>query len=112
MYNDIEQHEGTPVFCSDLAELYRPSKFTSDFTRFAQHKSFAVTLHGLRHTHASLLLQHVPIQYVSMRLGHEGIEITYKTYSHFLPGDDGGSADAWSKLATPPGTVLLALPAA
>lgn len=58
-YNDIEQGEDTPVFCSDLGELYRPSKFTSDFSRFAQHKSFAVTLHGLRHTHASLLLKRV-----------------------------------------------------
>lgn len=57
MYNDIEQGEDTPVFCSDLGELYRPSKFTSDFSRFARHKSFAVTLHGLRHTHASLLLK-------------------------------------------------------
>lgn len=101
-----------PVFCSDLAEPYRPSKFTSDFARFAQHKSFAVTLHGLRHTHASLLLkQHVPIQYVSMWLGHESIEITYRTYSHFLPRDDSGSAEKWGDLAALPagvGGMLLA----
>lgn len=50
MYNDIEQDEGTPVFCSDFA-----------------------------------------------RLGHESIEITYKTYSHFLPGDDGGSSEDWGE---------------
>ena len=63
------------MFCSDLGELYRPSKFTSDFTRFAQHKSFDLTLHGTRHTHASLLLKKgVPIQYVSSRLGHESID--------------------------------------
>lgn len=69
MYNDIEQGEDTPVFCSDLGELYRPSKFTSDFSRFAQHKSFDLTLHGTRHTHASLLLKKgVPIQYASSRL--------------------------------------------
>lgn len=86
MYNDIEQGEDTPVFCSDLGELYRPSKFTSDFSRFAQHKSFDLTLHGTRHTHASLLLKKgVPIQYVSSRLGHESIEITYKIYAHFSP---------------------------
>lgn len=91
VYNDIEQGEDTPVFCSDLGELYRPSKFTSDFSRFAQHKSFDLTLHGTRHTHASPLLKKgVPIQYVSSRLGHESIEITYKIYAHFLPGDDGG----------------------
>ena len=85
MYNDIEQDEGTPVFCSD-------------FARFAQHKSFAVMLHGLRHTHASLLLKRgVSIQYDFARLGHESIEITYKTYSHFLPGDDGGSSEDWGE---------------
>ncbi len=50
MYNDIEQDEGTPVFCSDFA-----------------------------------------------RLGHESIEITYKTYSHFLPGDDDGSSEDWGE---------------
>ena len=113
LYNDIEQNEETPVFCNDLGELYRPSKLTSDFSRFTQQKRFDVTFHGLRHTHASLLLkQGVPIQYVSMRLGHESIEITYKTYSHFLPGDDGGSADAWSKLAALPGAAPNMLPAA
>lgn len=113
LYNDIEQNEETPVFCNDLGELYRPSKLTSDFSRFTQQKRFDVTFHGLRHTHASLLLkQGVSIQYVSMRLGHESIEITYKTYSHFLPGDDGGSADAWSKLAALPGAAPNMLPAA
>ena len=113
MYNDIEQGEDTPVFCSDLGELYRPSKFTSDFTRFAQHKSFDLTLHGTRHTHASLLLKKgVPIQYVSSRLGHESIEITYKIYAHFLPGDDGGSSEKWGDLAELPKDVFGLLPAA
>lgn len=113
MYNDIEQGEDTPVFCSDLGELYRPSKFTSDFIRFAQHKAFPVTLHGLRHTHASLLLKKgIPIQYVSARLGHESIEITYRTYSHFLPGDDGGSAEKWGDLAAMPEDIIGLLPAA
>ena len=113
MYNDIEQDEDTPVFCSDLGELYRPSKFTSDFSRFAQHKSFDLTLHGTRHTHASLLLKKgVPIQYISSRLGHESIEITYKIYAHFLPGDDVGSSEKWGDLAELPKDIFGLLPAA
>ena len=113
MYNDIEQGEDTPVFCSDLGELYRPSKFTSDFSRFAQHKSFDLTLHGTRHTRASLLLKKgAPIQYVSSRLGHESIEITYKIYAHFLPGDDGGSSEKWGDLAALPKDIFGLLPAA
>lgn len=113
LYNDIEQSEETPVFCNELAELYWPSKFTSDCSRFAKHRGFAVTLHGLRHTHASILLvKGVPIYHVSSRLGHENIEITYKAYSHFIPGDDGGSSDTWSDLATLPEGAIALLPAA
>ncbi len=38
------------------------------------------------------------IQYVSLRLGHENIQITHKIYAHFLTGDDGGSADVWQSV--------------
>ena len=42
-------------------------------------------LHSLRHTHASMLLGHrFSIQYVSKRLGHANIEITWRVYSHLL----------------------------
>lgn len=44
-----------------------------------------ITFHGLRHTHASLLLLHnVNIVYVSKRLGHSDITTTAKVYSHLL----------------------------
>lgn len=44
-----------------------------------------INLHGLRHTHASVLLyQKVSVNYVSERLGHKDVEITWKTYSHIL----------------------------
>lgn len=43
------------------------------------------TLHSLRHTHASMLLSKgFSIQYVSKRLGHANIEITWRVYSHLL----------------------------
>ncbi|KGI00278.1 site-specific integrase [Oenococcus oeni] len=45
----------------------------------------SVTIHGLRHTHASLLLANgVSMQYVSKRLGHANLMITEKVYSHLL----------------------------
>lgn len=45
----------------------------------------AITVHGLRHTHASVLLyKKVSIYYVSERLGHAGIDITLRTYSHVV----------------------------
>lgn len=44
-----------------------------------------ITIHGLRHTHASLLLyKKVSIYYVSERLGHSNIETTLKEYAHIV----------------------------
>lgn len=44
-----------------------------------------ITFHGLRHTHASILISHgVDIAYVSQRLGHKNIAITLSTYAHLL----------------------------
>ena len=44
-----------------------------------------VTIHALRHTHASsLLYAGATIQYVSERLGHADIATTYNTYTHVL----------------------------
>lgn len=102
MYNGIEQTPDTPVLCDDLGQNYRPSKYTSDFKAFAGQHDFDVTLHGLRHTHASLLLRNgTPIADVSRRLGHESVDITYRFYSHFIPGDDGGTADVWEGATEP-----------
>ena len=44
-----------------------------------------VTLHGLRHTHASVLISSgISIASVSKRLGHSNISITQKVYMHLL----------------------------
>ncbi|MDN4607180.1 tyrosine-type recombinase/integrase [Sporosarcina highlanderae] len=44
-----------------------------------------ITVHGLRHTHSSILLyKGVSILYVSERLGHSNIDITTSTYAHVL----------------------------
>jgi integrase len=40
-----------------------------------------ITIHGLRHTHASILLyEGVNVSYVSSRLGHGEIETTFNNY--------------------------------
>lgn len=45
-----------------------------------------LTLHGLRHCHAALLLSAgVHAKVVSERLGHSNIAITLDVYSHVLP---------------------------
>jgi integrase len=49
--------------------------------------------HGLRHTHASLLLgSGASIKAVSARLGHATATMTLATYAHLLPGADEDAA--------------------
>jgi integrase len=44
------------------------------------------TPHDLRHCFASVALSRgVPITDVSRWLGHRSVDLTYRTYSHFLP---------------------------
>lgn len=45
-----------------------------------------ITLHDLRHSHASLLISKGQnILVVAQRLGHTDISMTLNTYSHLLP---------------------------
>ncbi|HEY8283238.1 MAG TPA: tyrosine-type recombinase/integrase, partial [Chloroflexota bacterium] len=54
-----------------------------------------ITFHGLRHTHATLLLlRGVNAKAVSARLGHAGIQITLDTYAHLLPEMEEQAANA------------------
>ena len=44
-------------------------------------------MHGLRHTHASILLyKKASINYVSERLGHNDIQTTLNKYAHITKG--------------------------
>jgi integrase len=50
-------------------------------------------IHGLRHTHASQLLNAgVNIKAVASRLGHSSAALTLSTYAHLLPGADEDAA--------------------
>jgi integrase len=49
-------------------------------------KEWKVTLHGLRHSHAShLLASNIHPKIVQERLGHSSIAITMDIYSHLMP---------------------------
>jgi integrase len=64
-----------------------PAGTTRAFARLVRRAGVrAVTLHGLRHTHATPLLgANVHPKVVSERLGHATVGITLDTYSHVLP---------------------------
>jgi integrase len=54
-----------------------------------------IRLYDLRHTYATLLLcRNVHPKYVQELFGHASIAQTLDTYSHVLPGMDGGIGDA------------------
>ena len=57
------------------------------------------TFHGLRHTHATLLLQQeVNPKIVQERLGHSSIKVTMDTYSHVLPDTQRQAVDAMERI--------------
>jgi len=53
-----------------------------------------ITVHGLRHTMATLMMQAgVPVKVVQERLGHADAAMTLNIYSHVLPGMQQDAAD-------------------
>lgn len=82
--------EGCPEDYSIIAHYYGKRPFNSTFAkRLAEDCKTAgvnvVSLHALRHTHASLLISNgISIQTVATRLGHSNTVTTQKTYIHML----------------------------
>lgn len=74
-----------------------PSKW---FRTFADAHGFpGLTFHGLRHIHASVLLQHnVDIQSISARMGHSDPSITLRAYSDAMQARDLDAALAMDQL--------------
>ena len=58
-----------------------------------------ISLHDLRHTHATLLLKaNVPVKVVSERLGHANVAFTMAIYQHVLPGMQAEAAATFAGL--------------
>ena len=81
-----------------------PSKW---FRKFADaHGYQGLTFHGLRHVHATILLQnHVDIQSVSSRMGHSDPSITLRAYADAMPARDQEAAATLNQLLLSSGTV-------
>lgn len=62
-------------------------------------RPWGITLHGLRHTQATLLIAAgVSLKVVSERLGHASTAITLDLYTHTAPEQDRAAADTMSGL--------------
>jgi integrase len=86
------------VFASEHGKPYRPDSLTQAFARLVARSGIdPISFHGLRHTHATLLLaQGQPVKVVSERLGHASIQITLNTYAHVMPGQQAEAATAFA----------------
>jgi integrase len=60
-----------------------------------------IRYHDLRHTAASLMLNHqIPVIVVSRRSGHAKPSITLDIYGHLIPGIQEGAAQLMDELIT------------
>lgn len=80
-----DRAEDKPIFVHVEGKIYN-STANSALARLCKKSNVPViSIHGLRHTHASLLLfAGVSIASVARRLGHASITTTQKTYIHII----------------------------
>ena len=79
--------EPNAVFTSVTGHFYDRSLLNTQFRRFMSHhpELHRVTIHGLRHTHASLLiLAGENLDAISKHLGHASADITSRVYAHLM----------------------------
>jgi integrase len=72
-----------------------PDTFGRAWSRLAKGLGIEVSFHGLRHTHASMLIdRNVDVVTISKRLGHSSPAITLQVYAHLFRKDDSKAAAA------------------
>lgn len=88
------------VFVKADGTSMHPDIFSQLFDRnVAKVKVPVISLHDLRHTHATLLLKAgVHVKVVSERLGHANVAFTMNVYQHVLPGMQAEAADTFALL--------------
>jgi integrase len=86
--------DSAPVFAAADGGHLRPSVLSKTWARvMAAIGMPRVTLHSLRHTHASMLIASgMDILTVSRRLGHSSPTITLAVYGHLIHGTDDRAA--------------------
>jgi integrase len=94
-------YEGTEgiVFTRENAQRVSPNAVSKAFLRAQAGLGLPrVTIHGLRHSHATILLRdRVPVHIVSKRLGHKDPSVTLNVYADVIPDDDSSAVDTFSK---------------
>lgn len=103
--------DGTPVHPNTASTWFDSAQHRLTKATIAARKAAPVatatatlpglTLHGLRHTHATLGLSNgVPLHTMSKRLGHSSVSVTGDIYGHYVPDADSGAAELIASLVT------------
>ena len=87
LLDDYRKTNDTPWICiTKENKRMTPASLQNGYYRIRKELGIEVTLHGLRHGQATMLLAAgVPVKVVSERLGHSNVYITQDTYAHVLP---------------------------
>jgi len=96
----IEPKGDELVFVKPDGSWVHPHSFSQVLDRkVAKLDVPTISLHDLRHTHATLLLKaRVPVKVVSERLGHANVAFTMAVYQHVLPGMQAEAASTFEDL--------------
>jgi integrase len=86
--NGVRLTADDPVCAHDDGRPLRPGSLTGWCGRHG------FRLHSVRHLNASTLIMSQPVPIVAQRLGHSRPDVTLRTYSHVLPGQDQAAAEA------------------
>ena len=91
------------IFPSSIGTPMDHSNLVKNFKRVIASAGLPVIrFHDLRHSSASLMLNHgVPPIIASRRLGHSRVSITLDTYGHLIPELQSEAADLMDELITP-----------
>lgn len=82
--------DGCPVLPDYASKRFKATQKVDGLPR--------LTLHGLRHTHITILLRDgVPVHVVAKRAGHRDPSVTLDVYADVIPEDDGTAVDVFAK---------------
>lgn len=104
---ELDRHRAQTLFnkstdwicCDAEGKPYIPRHLTRALESIVSSLGISITLHGLRHSHATTLIAAgVPVKTVSERLGHSTVVITQDIYAHVLPHMQRQAADEIEKL--------------
>lgn len=93
--NADEWHDQDAVFAASNGGWLDHGNLTRSYNALIPKAEVKrIPFHGLRHTHATLLLKEgINVKVVSERLGHANIGVTLDTYAHVLPSMQQQAAD-------------------